>query len=135
MLCVEKSGSRFHAHVLSSDEKVEQNDVAFLTHDERVLMFRSSLIDGQLLGERSAFIRGRKKCRCSSKNGRLFGQVRDRLTPIPCVPTGSGDFPSNSTRKIIAKAAGRVFQIYEEPRKSEFTDLELPNTTNKKSWG
>ena len=54
--------------------------------------------------------------------------MRDRLTPIPCVPTGSGDFPSNSNRIIIVKAAGKVFLIYEEPRKSEFTDLELPNT-------
>ena len=61
----------------------------------------------------------------------FFDQVRDRLTPIPCVPTGSGDFPSNSNRKMIAKAAGMVFQIYEEPRKSEFTDLELPNTKKK----
>ena len=53
--------------------------------------------------------------------------MRDRLTPIPCVPTGSGDFPSNSNRKKIVKAAGMVFQIYEEPRKSEITDLELQN--------
>ena len=54
--------------------------------------------------------------------------MRDRLTPIPCVPTGSGDFPSNSNRKNIMKSAGMVFQIYEEPRKSEITDLEQQNT-------
>ena len=29
------------------------------------------------------------------------------------------------------KAAGMVFQIYEEPRKSEITDLEQQNTKNK----
>ena len=57
------------------------------------------------------------------------------LTPIPCVPTGSGDFPSNSNRKKIVKAAGMVFQIYEEPRKSEITDLEQQNTKEKKELG
>ena len=66
-----------------------------------------------------------------TENNRFFGQVRDRLTPIPCVPTGSGDFPSNSNRKKIMKAAGMVFQIYEEPRKSRTTVWELQNAENK----
>ena len=57
--------------------------------------------------------------------------MRDRLTPIPCVPTGSGDFPSNSNRKMIVKAAGMVFQIYEEPRKSRTTVWELEKAGNK----
>ena len=41
-------------------KKSKNNDVAFLTNDERVLMFRSSLIDGQILGESSALVREKK---------------------------------------------------------------------------
>ena len=37
-----------------------KNDVAFLMNDERVLMFRSSFFDGQILGESSAFVCAKK---------------------------------------------------------------------------
>ena len=61
MLCVEnKLREVDFAAMFRFPTKKSKNDVAFLTHDERVLMFRSSLIDGQILGESSAFVRAKK---------------------------------------------------------------------------
>ena len=73
-ICSQKVSVNFVNRVLSLRKivvfrpKRRKHDVAFLTNDERVLMFRSSLIDGQILGKSSAFVRAKKYRRFSSNN-------------------------------------------------------------------
>ena len=51
-------------------QKSETNDVACLTNDERVLMFRSSFFDGQILGYSPMCVE--KLCRLLMNDERVF---------------------------------------------------------------
>ena len=129
----------FEKHFIKNSYSVAVSR-ALVSNIEFYSKFRSYPTSRELRSSSGSRFSSRFSRRCSFlfwwyyENDRIFGQVRDRLTPIPCVPTGSGDFPSNSNRKKIMKAAGMVFQIYEEPRKSQTTVLEQQNA-KKKSWG